>query len=74
MSESNGQKTINEMIHDDLMYVKKKVDHIVTTLDLKADKRDLDRVKEKQDKLVSLKDGVYGSVLILSHWAATVFK
>ncbi len=74
MSEGNGQKTINEMIHDDLMYVKRKVDHIVTALDQKAEKIDLDRVREKQDKLVSIKDGIYGGVLVLSHWAATVFK
>lgn len=74
MSESNGQKTINEMIYDDLMYVKKKVDHIVTVLDSKAEKKDLDKVKDKQDKLVSIKDGIYGGILVLSHWASSVFN
>ena len=75
MSEENGkQRTINEMIHDDLMYVKKKVDHIVTALDQKAEKADLDKIREKQDKLVSAKDGIYGSILVLSHWAASIFN
>ena len=44
---TNGQKTINEMIHDDLMYVKRKVDDIVSKLDQKTDKEDHLRLEER---------------------------